>query len=1609
MARSGENDLVQKAFDTFCIPSNSEAKALELLSQLPNPATVRNKYEHNNTLLHYACLNGWYNVAKTLVKNYNSDPKCKNNAGCTPLHSASKVGNLDIIKYFIEIHHCDPESKSDSRNTPLFLASQKGRLNVIRYLVEERNCNPAHVNKESSTPLHAVCKEGHFHAVKYLIEEKQCDPDCQDNDGTTPLQLACQYGHLHITKYLVEEKHSNLLHRNNSGCAALDSACLGGHLDIVRYLVEERQCDLASENSDGWTPLHMTSDIGIVKYLVEEKHCDPACRDNVGHTPLHAASELGELNLVKYFVGQQHCDPHIVDNNGDTPLHHACTKGYLEVVEYLVEERDDLVTIMNKEGKTPLHTACQYRYLEVVRYLIEEKQCDPDCQDNDGTTPLQLACQYGHLHITKYLVEEKHSNLLHRNNSGCAALDSACLGGHLDIVRYLVEERQCDLASENSDGWTPLHMTSDVGIVKYLVEEKHCDPACRDNIGYTLLHSASELGELDLVKYLVGQQHCDPHIVENNGDTPLHCACSNGYLEVVEYLVEERDDLVTIMNKKGKTPLHTACQYGYLEVVRYLIEEKQCDPDCQDNDGTTPLHVASRYRHLHLTKYLIEEKHCDPNCKGRNDMTPLHSACIYGNLDVVQYLVENQYCDLDPLDKNGVTPLQLAYNNKHRAVAEFLENHLSLSLTNEEQKYLDAIKLAIEEKGELHHSILHGVFVGPARSGKDSLMKRLLNERPSHTTESTGVAERVFQVKVEKLAASVGETKWTRIKHFDQQAIEMMKDLTTRSSILPSLHQNENTNRGSSEVVECSTGSNEVSDRENKGAGYVFVSNDIFDQQLPVSKKVERSAQKQKTKIKNSIPSVNKSKSPLDIFKEAICRRGMEGLQQQLKTCSLYLTNTGGQMEFQELFPLVVAGPSIFFITFPLHKDLKKRYKIKYELGSEGKQYEYESSLSPMEMILQTFASIHAAGTFDYHGLQKERVPLRSKIFIIGTHKDLLEQNSQPVTEQINAIDQAVKEAVCSTSLYHKHVEHASNNQLIFTVNNFDQSDHDFQLIRSAVDRVIQRNHFKIHAPSNWLIYSLILSNSMKRASSYADCVKLAQECGISGNDVDQALHFIQLTMGLIRYFPHDSDLKNIVITDPLVLFEKVTNLLVKTFTFERVGKPSSDDFKKGIFSHDEFEQYTFNHSSDPISCSQFLKMLKLLRIVSPFQDDAQGIVKYFVPCAITHITEKADHPHYESLAAPPLLISFFDCGFVPKGFSGALIVFLMTNEVNSFLRWELQPQFIFRDHVTFFITPSCDSVTLRILSTHLEIIFLSDPSRGRNDDDDFPLESTCFELCKSIKAGIDAITSSLAYINTKPSLTYYCHATGCCGQHPARPICLDGSFAPRRLICPRAISNRSNLPEKHKIWGLQKLTSTVNDQTANAKSKTITPASETQPSIPLTVHTAFRQLLSLASKWQNIGTLLELDTGALNTIEYNERGKAIDCLRKMLSMWMKQTDPPPSWLSLANAVEPFDPSKAQQIQSICGINTGSPLRTDSSIPSGSSTANVGCLTSTGNDSDTKLKQKLCMRSIFSNQAKVVITKCKLPNKARRGTKRQHTDDKTDELQDSGCKRLKFY
>ena len=438
--------------------NTTEADALDLLSSLPSPSTVKDKDKF--TLLHYACYNGWYRVTKMLIKML-CDPKVENANGSTPLYLACKSGNLELVKYLILKKNCDPNKPNALGLVPLHNAALGGHIGIARYLIEEKHCTVTSRDNNGNTPLHLACQSGILPIVKYFIETQNCDPVCVTNDRyTQPLHLACQNGHMEVAKYLIEEKHCDPASWSGEGFQSVHLACKSGELALVKYLVENQSCKPDCMNVSykhiWWTPLHLACENGhliVAIYLIEVKKCDPMYKDSDGVTPLHLACRNGHLDLVKYLIEKQKCDPNCQKKNGCNPLHSACQNGHLQVAKYLIEEQCIHPSCKSSYYWTPLHLACDSGHIDIVRYLVHERHCDPSSKTYHGDTPLSLAYKSRHLGIIVYLIKE----------CKCSALDSRVvltdnvIKSHPEIALFLLASSKQPIVNSTFENDSMLH------------------------------------------------------------------------------------------------------------------------------------------------------------------------------------------------------------------------------------------------------------------------------------------------------------------------------------------------------------------------------------------------------------------------------------------------------------------------------------------------------------------------------------------------------------------------------------------------------------------------------------------------------------------------------------------------------------------------------------------------------------------------------------------------------------------------------------------------------------------------------------------------------------------------------------------------------------------------------------------------------------------------------------------------------------------------------------------------------------------------------------------------------------------------------------------------
>ena len=569
----------------------------------------------------------------------------------------------------------------------------------------------------------------------------------------------------------------------------------------------------------------------------------------------------------------------------------------------------------------------------------------------------------------------------------------------------------------------------------------------------------------------------------------------------------------------------------------------------------------------------------------------------------------------------------------------------------------------------------------------------------------------------------------------------------------------------------------------------------------------------------------------------------------------------------------------MFFYTFRLDRDLNECYEIHYELPDGTTSDSYKSSMSTIEGIVQSLASIAAMGIFVYRGSQKREVRLRPTVLFIGTHRDQLDEKQ--VTDIIASIDQNLQK---STSQFSNLIEFASKDQMLFAVNNFSEDDTVFQDIRSSVERIVERHEFEMVSPSRWLIYSLALRRLKAEIVTYEECFEIAKQCGITDKEeLTEALHFIHTKMGLIRYFPFEH-IKDLVIIQPQFLYDKISELIVKTFTFEKAGKKSADLFNEmGIFSLDDFERiHRKSDSTSAMKPTQFTELLKALHIAAPFEEgsNGDGERKLFFPCILGHASKAQEQIEISSLEISPLNVTF-KCGYCPKGLGGALINFLMTNGTNFNFEWNLLTDQIFRDQVSFEVGP-LDTVILKILPTHLMLIYV--PELDFPDRSTCCIEDVCCDIREAVDTGIRKVIQALNFIpsEVEPSFTFLCPCDKCGNKYPAemklrhdKPFCLG---------CTKSRS-RHQLPKGYDKWF------TTNPRVQSTETKAVIDHDRRTRLSELHHPALLEKLTKHAAHWRNIGERLRFTPDELNDIEARPlllHGAPRSWLREMLAVWLQ-------------------------------------------------------------------------------------------------------------------------
>ena len=637
------------------------------------------------------------------------------------------------------------------------------------------------------------------------------------------------------------------------------------------------------------------------------------------------------------------------------------------------------------------------------------------------------------------------------------------------------------------------------------------------------------------------------------------------------------------------------------------------------------------------------------------------------------------------------------------------------------------------------------ILKGLPEAGKSTLLSRLLNKPFQHTSSSTGLSEGIVVVDIQP------------------------------TSTLTSVTASDNS---SWEVIDFDTS--------------MYSQLDRFKQFLP-------SAEEESIEEGASNTTLTSISEVCDNIEKVLSAHNIKNIEDLKKKNSLYIRDTGGQVEFQESLTLLIHGPSIFIFVLRTDVDLLKKTIIRYRSPSGDVINQYQSSISSKDALVQFLTSVCAIetteeGVFQKGGVYEAHEPV---VFIVGTHIDQLGARADSVIAKMNkSLDEIIRQHNFSSVVRYAD---AGSKRVMYTVDNTSEKDPNFRILRCDVNTYISnRNEFTVKYPVSYLILCLELQRIKVAFLKMDKFVDLASKFGISSDKINHLLHFLHFRIGIIQHYDVDH-LSEIVIKEPQVLFNKVTDLLVKTFLSEGTMKMNqrASFCEKGILEVSVLENL-MDKSKDTITTEQFLAFLVHLRLAVPFTDKS-GILKYFIPSVLNHVQSSVCEERKTDIA--PLAICF-QLGHCPQGLFGVLISHLVSSEeIHSNISFDLSDDKIYQDQVTLLVN-SCedvDEISLKKHLSHIEVnMFLESASSDVESESVLACRkvtpnTVCTAVCSILKDCLQLSLKTLHY-NSKtlrPMLCLACPRENCSAMHEVKlgeeHCYMRCNFSNAKCVIPRA------------------------------------------------------------------------------------------------------------------------------------------------------------------------------------------------------------------------------
>ena len=700
----------------------------------------------------------------------------------------------------------------------------------------------------------------------------------------------------------------------------------------------------------------------------------------------------------------------------------------------------------------------------------------------------------------------------------------------------------------------------------------------------------------------------------------------------------------------------------------------------------------------------------------------------------------------------------------------------------ENVKHYEAYEQALQNGMSLTLRYLKFLFLGPPRSGKTSARRRLIREiinlsSLGQPSKSTGVVE-TNDVIIKKFVCettAIVNSNWQSIQRSEggiHVAQQQEGDLTNFTKWFYRLI---------SKLAEAtsSDGAKTINKQLQDDKQVAIDTNKTPSESHPTSdspKSLKKSPSVVKTQPQNEMSRLNDSeeseiKAALEELTAILQSDSPKELQQLLEEITeitmINMADVGGQPALLEMLPSLTIGPALYFLFFQLDQEFGRRYPVRYLAKDKEMEIILESSYCAEDVLYQSLSSIACFGCYS------KKDDLSSGVLLFGTYKDKVDDN------HISQMASTLEDKLSKTKLYQEGLLlKTSKGSLFFSVDNMNGDESEMSEIRSDVEEIVKKHFSATPIPAAWLMFRIVLHLLHKPVLSLAQCQAIAHELSMP-TSVEEALWFFHHNIGSLMYYSDIPSMRDVVICNPQVIFDSVSELIIDRFCHSNRNLKSHEVdvfYKKGQFSLSQINDKTKHQRSGHLKLVQLVDLLKDLNILAEIkQEEGEALAtdqsqqekdevpaanhsqqeenkvpianqsqpKFIMPAVLKYASKEVlkmpvvTNPEDQAI---PIMIHF-ESGFVPFGIFCATTAHLIARQDSLSLKWRLKDDHVMKNKVTF-IVDRAFIATLISRDQYLEIQVSRDPrvQKGKS------LPLICSTVRQTVVNSLNAVISKMKF-----------------------------------------------------------------------------------------------------------------------------------------------------------------------------------------------------------------------------------------------------------------------